>query len=176
VKSIKKLFYTSFLGNIYFNILLWYDNFIERRQRRKNLPNFTTKQIIKQTNQMYYDIGIKQIKTKINTLTKTATKEEYERVLSELKELLSLAALAPEDKQELSDILYKVAVKKGKDINNDIELAKMVNTRISHFNELQQHKIKRELNKRIRIAYKAGDVNLANDLIQEFKSKYGRSR
>lgn len=172
MKKIKRLFYISFLGNIYFSFLLWLDRRKEKKERK--LPNFTTKQIVRQTSQMYYEQGMHQLKTKINSLVKTTSTEEYVKALDETQELIKLAELEPEDRNELSELLYKIAVKKGKDLNTDMDFAKMIDKRINDYRELQRYKVERELLRKIRDAKVSGSLDIAKTLEEEWRSKYGR--
>ena len=168
IDFVKHLFYTSFIGNWYFNFLLWWDR-IKFEQDLK--INYSSKnKVVLSAKQVAYEEGIKTIKQRIGSLVEIKSKDEYEKVLSEVKELISLARYENKD----ADYLYKLYVKKDRDIHNNTDKAKMVETRINHYKELQKFNEERELIKQIKKAKKEGDINLSKELEKQWTKKYGR--
>lgn len=127
--------------------------------------------------QLAYREGIGNIKRQINSLVKAKTKEEYDAVLKEVGDLVTLAKVPNKQLDILKQSMYSVYVKTGgKDVKNDTDKAKMIEQRIDDFKELQEHKLQRELRRKIRQAKVAGDIELANSLQKEWQEKYGKTR
>jgi hypothetical protein len=137
---IKKLFYTSFLGIIYFNILLWWDKKKFDRELRNRPSNIAAK-IAYNAVKSQYNEGIIRVKGEVAKLVNSRSKVEYERVLANCEELLSLAQ---NESREDIEALKKVYLYKERDIVNDTQKAKMISGRIQDYNELHKHKETRE--------------------------------
>lgn len=87
-------FYSTWLGGLYFELLLWLD----RRNEKKQLRYLTPKEMAQIVRQ--YSIlgeGVKEIKSKVNTLIQSRNKEEYDKVLKEIDDMVVLAELKPDD-------------------------------------------------------------------------------
>lgn len=173
LNTILVAFYNSFLGELYFNFILW----AERRRDRQRLylnPKEVA-QIIREYSLL--SEGVTTVKHKINELVLSKSAEEYHQVLSQIQDMVSLAEREYDSpKAKLADILYEIGVKKG---NQDIvtvgDKVKMVDQRIQDMYELHNHINKRKLLREIRAANKSANKELAQKLEQEFKEKYGRS-
>lgn len=166
--------YTTWLGNLYFETLLWLD----RRDEKKNLRLLSPKeasQIIKQYSLL--GDGVKEIKDKVNSLIATKTKEEYNKILKEIDNIISLAERQANDpKSQFVNFLKSNVDFSNKDIKNTTDRAKMVNKRINDMYELQEDKLKRQLIREIRKANQEGDKIKLSQLQMEFKEKYGTRR
>lgn len=166
-------FYTTRLGNLYFEFLLWRD----RQNDRASLRYLTPKEIQQIVRQ--YSIlgeGVKEVKGKVNKLVESRTKEEYDKVLREIEDMVSLAERDTEDpKAQFVTFLKSRMDLTPSDIKSVTDRAKMVERRINDMKELQDHKVKRDLIKSIRKAKKDNNLELADKLEQEFKEKYGRA-
>jgi hypothetical protein len=162
-------FYSTRLGGLYFDFLLWKD-------RTYNSTQYLTpgeiQQIIKQCNQI--SEGVEILKRKINNLVTSKSKEEYERVLGEIEDLIPYAAreLDPE-KEKLMQLLQK-AFKKNIDIVTATDRAKMIDKRINDMYELQRHIEQRNLLRTIRKLRSENNIKEAEKLEEEWKNKYGR--
>ena len=138
-------FYCTTVGGLYFDFLLWVDRVKFRRENKKKYLNPATKNIVMQMQKIKIAQGVGNIKRKVGELTASSTKEEYEKVLDELKELMPLAEDNRPELKKMKKALYEVWVfKGGKDIRSTTDRAKMVDRRIQHYKELHEHKIKRE--------------------------------
>ena len=123
--------------DLYFRLLLWLENWkADREDQVVEMPRFS---ITRTTTQEAYYFGIKQIKEKVNQLTKAKTKEEYEKALSELTSLEEFAIKnnSP-DYLKFIENLKKVYVYKKEE-----PLKQIVDRRIKACYELQNHIEKR---------------------------------
>jgi hypothetical protein len=165
-------FYTTWLGNVYFDLLLWLD----RRKDRKQLQYMTPKEIAQVVRQ--YSMlgeGVKEIKSKVNVLVGSKTKEEYDKTLKELDNLVCLAQREESSPQaQYTNILKSGMDFSNSDIKNQTDRAKMVEKRIGDMYELQADKQRRSVIRQIRQAHKQGNTELAIKLQKEWDSKYGR--
>lgn len=135
VKNIKKWFLTSIFGLWYFSIILWLDKQKFKRELR-NRPNNFAHKIAYNATKAAYNEGINKVKGEIAKLIKSRSKEEYESALTNINELLSLAQ--NEHRAEI-EALKTVYLYKGKDVNSDLDQARMVSERIQHYRELHKH-------------------------------------
>lgn len=157
---------SSPIGNLYFEFLLWLD----RRQSKQYLNAKEVAQIIREYSLL--GEGVKELKFKINSLTKSKDSVEYNNVLSEIEDLISLTK-APEDspKSAMAKVLRDIAVKKGdRDINSVTDHAKMIEKRIQDMYELQEHKVQRNLLRQIRKAKQEGNTKLVEELEKEWNT------
>lgn len=172
LETIQKWFYTTFLGELYFRFLLWQDH----RRFRKELKylDLSVQQIlINRTSELYRE-GIRKIKTKVNNLVATKTPEEYDKVLREIEDL---TMLSKDDKVDPGLMaLYSAYVKKGSDIKNDTDMARMVEERIQHQKEKWKFQEERQLVRQIRKAKQDNDLELAKQLEDIWKEDYGRHK
>jgi len=139
MNKLKKLFYTSWLGNLYFEYLLWRDRKIERKitVQQLNVPRI----VINRQQELYLQ-GIKKLKKVINEKIVFTSKEEYDKVLKETEDLIQFAE--NDEQRDYIEALKKAYVYKDADIKNDTDMAKMIEQRIGHYNELRKHREKRE--------------------------------
>lgn len=167
-------FYTTWLGNLYFELLLWLD----RRNERKNLRYLTPKEMAQIVRQ--YSLlgeGVKEVKHKVNTLISSRTKEEYDKVLKEIDDMVTLAERQANDpKAQFATFLKSNMDFSNSDIKNTTDRAKMVDKRIKDMYELQADKVKRQKLRDIRQAQKEGNIELVKILKQEFEENYGPRR
>ena len=139
MNKLKKLFYTSWLGNLYFEYLLWRDRKIERKitAQQLNVPKI----VINRQQELYLQ-GIKKLKKVVNEKIVFTSKEEYDKVLKETEDLIQFAE--NDEQRDYIEALKKAYVYKDADIKNDTDMAKMIEQRIGHYNELRKHREKRE--------------------------------
>jgi uncharacterized protein (UPF0264 family) len=171
--SILSWFYTTYVGGLYFDLLLWVDRRFNTTTRYLTPKEMA--QIVRESSQVTEGVNI--IKQKVNKLVASKSKEEYDKVLSEIDNMVSYAEREwNSDRAKFADILRQVHVKKGNiDIVTDTDKAKMVDQRIQDMYQLHDHIDKRNLLRGIRSARSQGDTNKACKLEQEFLKKYGRS-
>lgn len=165
-------FYTTRLGGLYFDFLLWSD----RRKERKQLRYLTPKEIAQVVRQ--YSLigeGVKEVKSKVHTLVQSRTKEEYEKTLSEINDIVLLAERAENAPQsQVTNFLKSNMDFSNSDIKSTTDRAKMVEKRIGDMYELQEDRLKRAALRAIRTANKQGNTELASKLQEEWMNKYGR--
>lgn len=174
IKAFMRFFYTSRIGGLYFEFLLWLENRRLKREIEYSIPTHVIPQIVKSSIQELYIIGIKRIKSKLVDLTEAKTKEEYKKVLSELKEIISLSVRPDKNRQKYIDNLKRVYVYKDKDIKNNVDKARMIERRINDYKELHNHILQRNLRREIRKAVKNGDQKTAKKLEKEWIEKYAK--
>lgn len=161
----------TFLGGLFFEFLLWLD----RRKERKHFLNYKeVAQIIREYSLL--DEGMKQIKTKVNSLIVTKSADEYNKLLLEIEDMVTLAERdTNHPKSQLADLLRDMYTKKGnQDIVTLTDRAKMVDQRIQDMYELQNHVAKRQLLREIRKLRTEGNNEKADELKKEYDTKYGR--
>lgn len=165
--------YGSFIGGFYFEYLLWLDR--KSNQSVKYLSPKEMAQIVKESSKLYE--GVQVVKKKVNELVSSRTKEEYHKILCEIEDLTKLAHNDSDlERQKFSRMLRDVYVKKNdRDIVSHTDMAKMIDQRIQDHSEMWYANQKRHLLREIRQANKCGDMELAEKLVSEYKSKYGRS-
>ena len=164
-------FYSTFLGGMFFNFLLWVDR---KRSKKYYLTPKEVTQVIREYSLV--NEGVLQIKKEVNKLITSKSAEEYNTILRSVENMISYAeGESDTPKARLADMLRSLYVKKGtKDIITLTDKAKMIDQRINDMKELQEHTIKRKLLTKIRNSYTEGNLELAQLLEQEFKTKYGR--
>lgn len=166
------IFYKSFLGELYLRFLLWIDS-IKLKKRKKNYNITNNPVVLRDSLKIKYDESVGLIKKKIKELSESNTKEDLEKTLSNLDDLVKFAE---KEQNEMIENLKEVYVYKEKDIKTDTDKAKMLEKRINHYEQLKKGKEKRELNKAIRLATRKGDTGRVEKLTQEWKVKYGKSK
>lgn len=173
LNSLSSWFYTTWAGNLYFNLLLFIDRKFNKQDRFLSPKEIA--QVVKQYSLLHE--GVNQIKRKIDTLVKSKSKEEYSRVLGELENMVDLSERDMDTPQgRFAEMLRQIAVKKGTvDIVTHTDKAKMIDQRIGDMYELQDHIVKRTLLRKIRTARSNGEVKEASKLEKEYLGKYGRS-
>jgi hypothetical protein len=165
-------FYSTYVGGLYFELLLWVDRKTDNSTRYLTPKEMA--QIIRESSQI--TDGVILMKQKINQLIRVKSKEEYQKTLEEIEDLVPYSEQeAGTDRAKFTEILREMYVKKGsKDIVTSTDKAKMIDQRIQDMHELHDHINKRNLLREIRLARNQGDVKQANRLEQEFMLKYGR--
>jgi len=168
-------FYSTYLGGLYFEFLLWVDRKTDRST--KYLTPKEMAAIVRESSQIAQ--GVTLMKRKINELIQTKSKEEYQKVLAEIEDLVPLSEQNESflsEKAKFAGILRDIYVKKGnQDIVTSTDRAKMIEGRIEDMKELHRHIAKRNLLREIRSARHSGDISKATKLEQEFYKSYGRS-
>lgn len=174
-KLLKNKFYNSRIGGLYLEFLLWWDYKFGKDAPFRAAPDFTVAQIVRNAQILAYARGIRKLKNKINDLAFTKDKEEYEKILAEVKNLVALAEETDPSKIKRAKLLDSMYVYKGgKDIKNDTEKAKMIQQRIRDFKELQKHKVSRAMLKDMRRLRKEGKDQEADELQKQWSTEYGR--
>lgn len=164
-------FYTTWLSNLYFKLLLWLD----RKNDKKYLSPKEVSQIIREYSLL--DEGVKEMKTRINLLVVSKTKEDYNRILKELEDMIPLAEkIEGNSKYEYIKNLKSKMDFSNVDIKNDTDRARMIERRIEDMKELQDDLNKRKLLRDLREAEKEGNTETINKLKEELKEKYGIRR
>jgi hypothetical protein len=131
------LFYRSFLGGLYMEVLL----FLDRRsdKQRRHLTPGEVSQIIREHSLLYE--GVKVVKRNINSLV---TKEKnLNRVLTEAGDLTLQATDNTSSKAQVINSIRSSLDFSNKDIKNDTDYAKMLDKRIRDYDELHSHINKR---------------------------------
>ncbi len=175
MRTISNWFYTTKLGGLYFEFLLWYDRWKFKQETKKYIHNKETARIIINHTKALYRDGLKQVKIKVAELTTAPTAEEYDRVLNEIEDIVSLAKL--ETNNEIKALkLINGDLTKTKDVENNTDKAKMIKQRIAHYEELKKYNKKRTLIKAIKLAIKEGNKKLAEELEEQWSKEYGKRR
>ena len=138
--NLKNWFYTTKLGEYYFEFLLWLD-------RRNDRPRYLTPKEVAQVIRQYslLNEGVGAVKQHVNSLIRAKNKEEYDSALKHIEDLAPLAKRQGDvAREQYANFLREVCVKKGEiDIATDTDRAKMVEQRINDYKELQAHIEKR---------------------------------
>ncbi len=168
INKLVNWFYTTWVGNLYFEFLLWRD----RQNDRASLRYLTPKEIQQIVRQ--YSIlgeGVKEVKGKVNKLVESRTKDEYDKVLREIEDMVSLAERDTNDpKAQFTTFLRSKMDLTPTDIKNVTDRAKMVDRRIKDMKELQEHKVKRDKLRLARKFRKEGKLEEAAEVEKEFKN------
>lgn len=172
--KLRNLFYGTFLGGLYFEFLLWLD-----RRSDKSLKYLTPKemsQIVKESSKLYE--GVQVVKSKVNQLVNSRTKEEYHKILCEIEDLTKLTYNENNSERAKFSLMLREAYvkKRDKDVVSHTDMAKMIDQRIQDHSEMWYANEKRSLMRNIRQANQSGDKELAEKLVVEYNNKYGRSK
>lgn len=172
-----------FLGK-YFQLLLKLDEYDSSTNNShdhdsfgigyNNKTNIELNNIVINIQKIAYREGIGNIKNHVNSIIKAKTPEEYNRVLTEIGDLMEYAKAPGTELDILKKNLYNLHIKTGgKDIKSNKDKAKMINKRIEDFNELKSHKKKRQLLRDIRQAKVNGDTDLHEKLQKQWREYNG---
>lgn len=173
--TLKKRWYRTRIYSLYLEALLWWDYKYGKDAPFRAAPDFTVAQIVRNAQVLAYSRGLKRLKNEINNLAFTKDKEEYDKVLKEIKDLVALAQETDPNKINRAELLQNMYVYKGgKDIKNGTEKAKMIQQRIGDFKELQEQKVSRQMQRDMRRLRKEGNTKEANKLQKQWSTKYGR--
>lgn len=166
-------FYGTYLGGLYFSLLLWIDR--KKSRPSKYLTPKEMAQVVRQYSLL--NEGVNQVKGKVNKLINSRSKEEYHLTLSEIEDMINLAERDTDSiEAKFSKALREVYIKKSsQDVVTHTDMAKMIDQRIEDHREMWDHQQKRQLMRDIRKAEKQGDQELIKKLKTEFEIKYGRS-
>lgn len=131
-------------------------------------PNISVKEVDKE---LKYATAIAILKENIR---KQALHSSLEEVLKKNGDkLLELAYNKNSDVEDMRAIFESVYIYSGQDIKTDEDRKKMIDRRIADYMELRKAKAGRELLRKARAAYKAGDLTTHNNYMEEWKNKYG---
>lgn len=163
-------FYGTYIGAKYLEFLLWYD---EKQGPKPQLTRTELQQVIAEAQKFAYREGVSQMKRNIHKLMQSKTKEEYQRVLGTIEDLMDHAKKDPNNLTKLRETLYKSYIRtSGRDITSATEHAKMIDQRIKDYKELYKHQEKRNMLRNIRKLRQAGEMEQALKLQREFEEKY----
>lgn len=168
--KIKKFLYSSWLGGLYFDFLLWIDR--KKFEKERYYEKAADHRIVYNATKAAYTEGLKRVKDKVRNNIKAGAVGDNERFMEETGELLHLAK--NEHTSAHAETL-KLFIKKDKDIKNPTDMARMVDQRINDYYELQRFNEERALIKAIKKAKKENNLDLANQLEKQWSEKYGRS-
>lgn len=162
-------YYSTYVGGKHLELLLWLD----RRNDNYYLKPTEVQQIVRQYSLL--DKGVKEIKSRVNTLVRSKTKEEYHSALSEIENLIDFAQRdANSAEGQFAELLRRTSVNKNIDVVTATDRAKMIDKKIQYVYELQDHVVKRNMLREIRKLRNEGKNAEADKLMQEWQGKYGR--
>lgn len=178
MNRLKQLYYSSWLGGKHLEVLLWLDY----RKSRKNykLTPSEVQQVIRKYSLL--NQGVIEMKYSINNLLKSRTKEEYDNLFREVDNLIEFAQESKDsEKAKAIEFVRTAAVKKNKDgIEQDVitatDHAKMIEKKIEHVKEWQEHTKKRNMLREVRKLKAAGLNEEADKLFKEWQVLYGSAR
>lgn len=166
VDKIIRMFYTSYLGNLYFNFLIWWDYY---KSKRKPIGySSSAHRIVISATKAAYEQGLRQVKTKVVQAAQ-AVDGNYDKALHQIGDVIQLSE---KDHKPEIEILKKMHVKNGQDVKNDTDKAKMIDQRIQDYKELHRFKEERLILRQIRKAKTEGNLELADKLTKEWQDKY----
>jgi anion-transporting ArsA/GET3 family ATPase len=122
-----------------------------------------------ETDRLYLE-ALGKIKKTVQSKVKSHTKDEYEAVLKEMKDLSTLAAKNP---NAATQILKSIYVHKNQDVVDDKDKKHMIDKRINDYYKLQKFNEEKVLLRSIRKAQNQGDLEAVQNLTQQWKEKYG---
>jgi len=131
-----------------------------------------------ETQQKYYN-GIALMKSRLRDQIKNS---DPKSVMNQFKgednfyingDLLSLATDEDEQRKKLRQMKESIYVYDDQDIKTEEDKKKMIDQRIGHYQKLHDAKIKRDLLRKARQAYNAGNLDLHKQLMEEWTNKYG---
>jgi len=169
---IKRRLYTSKLGGWYFELLLWLDR---RKQisETKALLNEPTMEINRSKEN--YDKAVDKLNETVLTKAQATGKSYNEILLGYGENLIDTMSHSTQHRQDRANLIKKFAVKQGdKDVVNDLDKARMIQSRIEDYDILREANAKRKLRRELRAAYAEGNAELVSSLESKLKGKYGR--
>ena len=162
---------------MYVYLLMWWKTARLKKDLDNELRIFSKgslHEIYQDDTQRKYFEGLSKVKKTINA--KATTKEEYEKALGSIKELLSLARDETPSQRALRKILKSSLTRSGKDIKTDKDKRNMIQERIGHYEELRKYNEERAIIKEIKQTRKEGNETLATELEDKWRIKYGKIR
>jgi hypothetical protein len=150
IDKIRKIFYSSWIGGLYFEFLLWWDR---RKQERDLAYRSPSNKVVYNATKESYRLGVTRIKARIREMSKDSSKASLEAVLAEAPELLDYAV--NNDPNGHAEAL-KLYVRKDKDIKSNTDKALMIDQRIQDYKELHKHI---EARQKLREQRKKGKTN-----------------
>ena len=119
--------------------------------------------------------GVIAMKVAVNKMVKNKSAESYNNLLYDLDDLLKLSgSISSKYEESLWDLRKKLTVFREKDVRTKKDKENMIDTRIRHYKELHITKESRALRRQERKARNSGDSELADELLKEWKQKYGK--
>lgn len=167
-------YYSTWLGGKHLEFLLWLDT------KRKIKVNYLTPGEVQQIVREYSLIsrGVVEVKSKVNSLVRARSKEEYRKTLEEIEDLLPLAERDPNSAEgQFANLIRRTYdTKSNIDVVTATDRAKMVEKKIQAVKELQEHKAQRDMLREVRKLHTEGKKDEADKLFKEWEDKYGRQR
>jgi len=165
--------YSTWVGDLYLRYLIWADAKANVGPRYLTPGEMAT--VIKEYSLLAE--GVTKVKSKVNTLVASRSKEEYHKTLSELENMIDLSDEDNDSaRAKFGNIVREISVKKGnKDIVTPQDKLNMIHQRIEDYKELHAHQAKRTLMRQLRKAKQGNDLEEVKRLETEFQEKYGRS-
>lgn len=164
----------KWIVNLYFSIVFKWKNYkLKRLVEKEFSPTFSFNdgyKIYQNETERKYLEGIYNLKRSINSKVKSKSKDEYHKVLSNAKELISLGTVETKNQKLIRETLTSICALP------EISKKEIINKRIEHYKEFHKYKEQRDLIKRIKQAKKQGDEKLALELEKEWRDNYGEIR
>jgi len=139
-----------------------------------NFAGLGDKNIMIQDEERQITEGVIAMKVAVNKLVKNRSAESYDNILKDLNDLVKFAEnVGSKQQKSLLDLRKKLVVFKEKDVRTKKDKENMIRRRINHYYELHKGKESRELIRQERKARNSGNSKLADELLKEWKDKYG---
>lgn len=167
----------KYIKKLLLNLQIWHSTTKLEKEIKEEIDFWLTPREIsdpffmEEANQIKYQEALLKLKTKVNELVQTKTKEEYNKVLKKVEDMITLVD-DPENTNPHIETLKRLIVYKDKDIQDSTDKKKMIEARIGHFYELQEHKVKREMSRKIRQLENEGKIDEAEKLTKYWKERY----
>ena len=156
----------------YVDLAFWWNRTKLERELDREFQLYSTArhEIHQDDNERKYAEGMAIVKNKINAMASSRSKEEYDSVLKEVKDLVSIAREETPGQLAIRKILTNLSRLPEK------SRKKMIQERIGHYEELKKYNEERALIKQIKQARKKEDNELADKLQEEWSNTYGKVR
>lgn len=139
-----------------------------------NFAGLGNRNIMMQDEERQIAEGVIAMKVAINSLLKNKSAKSYDKTLRDIDNLLKYAQdVGSKQQKTILDLRKSIVVFKEKDLKSKEDKQKMINIRLNHYNQLHSKKLARDLIRQERQARKAGNSELADKLLKEWKEKYG---
>lgn len=164
--------WSTWIGDLYLRFLIWKDEQTTTGPRYLTPKEAAT--IIKEYSLLAE--GVTKVKKTVNQLVASQSKEEYDKVLRELHNMIDLAEYDNDEaRAQFGRIVREISVKKGnKDIVTPQDKLNMIQQRIEDYKELHAHQAKRTLMRQIRKAKQNNDLEELKRLETQFQEQYGQ--
>lgn len=164
----------KWIAGIYFTLVFKWKNYrLQKLLEEELTPSFSSSDVYgvhQNDTQRKYLEGLANLKRSINSKVKSRNKDEYHRVLSDVKELVALGRVETKTQRMIRETLTSIC--KLPEVNRK----EMINQRIEHYEELHKYKEQRELIKKAKQARKEGDIELAEQLETKWREQNGQVR